>query len=137
MDIISSNLKELDKIFKATGVKFAYVFGSATNSKIKNPTDIDIAVFLKESNKNKRFNVRLKLISELEKIISKPIDLVVINDVSSIFLKYIIISEGKKIFEDNPDERIETECRIHSEYIDFKPFLDEYHNNFLNKKIHD
>ncbi len=98
MQIINQNQQQIDKILKKHGVQFAYIFGSFVNGNAIKTSDIDIAVFLKEKNKLKRFNVRLNLMTDLGKILHKEIDLIVINDISSIFFKYVIFKEGKIIF---------------------------------------
>lgn len=136
MEILENKLTDLQKIFKANKVQFAYVFGSAASKKTVNSSDIDIAVFLNETNKTKRFDIRLKLISELEKNIDKKIDLVILNDIESLFFKYVIISEGKKIFEIDQANRVEEETKIIGEYFDFKPFLEEFHKSFIKRKIY-
>lgn len=128
---------KIDKIFKKYAVKFAYAFGSFVTGNYIESSDIDIAVFLELPDAAKeRFEVRLKLMSELGKILNREIDLVIINDISSIFFKYVIFKEGHIIFEADRDFRIDTECRTYSEYFDFQPFLELYNKNFLNKKIY-
>jgi len=136
MKITNIQTQQINNIFKKYSVEFAYIFGSFVNGNTVKTSDIDIAVFLKQKNKLKRFDIRLKLMTELSKIFRKEVDLTVINDITSIFFKYIIVTEGILIFESNKGLRIDTESMIYSEYFDFKPFLEEYNKNFINKKIY-
>lgn len=137
MQFLSKQKLKTDEIFKKYDVAFAYVFGSFATGNFIKSSDIDIAVFLKSpETARERFEIRLKLMAELGKILNREIDLVIINDISSIFFKYVIFKEGHIIFDKDRDFRIDTECRTYSEYFDFQPFLEQYNKNFLNKKIY-
>ena len=87
MNLTKKQISELSKVFKKYNVQFAYLFGSQATGKANRKSDFDFAVMLPEKiNKNKRFNVRLKLMAETGKI-SKTFDntdVVILNDINSI-----------------------------------------------------
>jgi len=133
--------KELQKTFKKYDVEFAYLFGSRANGKFHEKSDYDIAINLpKKFDDNQRFNIRLRLMSELFQIFSnKKVDVIILNDISSILFKYVIFYEGKNIYEANQSARLDYENLLQGEYFDFSPFLDEYNKLYAEKilKSHD
>lgn len=129
---MEKNNKKLNQIFGRNQVSLAYIFGSfATGRTIKN-SDVDVAVMLnKKLNKMDRFEIRLKLIQNLKKFFGREVEVVVLNDTTSLFFKYIIIHEGKLIYQKNEGERLDYECRLMGEYFDFQPFLNLYNKNYV------
>ena len=67
---------------KQERVKLAYLFGSVAEGKEGKLSDVDLAFFLDESlSKKERFNLQLKLTSELTSILKTDrIDLICMND---------------------------------------------------------
>lgn len=127
-------LAKIIKTLKAEpAVRGAYLFGSQVSKTVNQQSDIDIAVYLdKKLNTQQRFAQRLGLINNLSRALkTDKIDLVVINDLEAVYFKYVIIKEGKLLYQQNILERCELEGRIMSEYFDFKPFLDEYNKRYL------
>lgn len=118
--------------FKKYGVVLAYLFGSYATGLAGAKSDIDIAVLLpKDMIKIKRFEVRLKLMEECARIFKKEIDLLVLNDISSLFFKYAIFNEGKIIYQCDDSNRADFESGIIGEYFDFQPFLNLYNNHYV------
>lgn len=111
-----------------------YVFGSYITGHPTRTSDVDIAVlFPVNTTSMKRFSMRLKLISILESALKKTVDLVVLNDIKSVFFKFIIISEGKKCLIADEDLMADFELTVMNDYIDFKPFLDSYNDHYVQK----
>ncbi|MCK5511034.1 nucleotidyltransferase domain-containing protein [Candidatus Parcubacteria bacterium] len=137
MNLSKKQINNLSKVFKKYNAVFAYLFGSQATGKTNKKSDFDFAVMLpKEYGKNKRFDIRLKMITELSELLGyKKTDLVILNDISSLLLKYTIIYEGKVIYESKQDKRIDYATYIQSEYFDFSPFLSEYNKLFLERAI--
>lgn len=107
-------------------IKLLYVFGSVARGDEGPLSDYDFAVYLEEVDPQKRFGLRLKLAVGISKILeSDKIDVVVINDLDNVNLKYAIISDGKIICEEEPYKMV-VESRILNEYFDFKIFIDKY-----------
>lgn len=127
------SLKELFCINKIT---LAYIFGSQINGTASRNSDLDVAVLFNSGlTKTQRFNLRLLIIGKLEKILKHRVDLVVFNDLKSLFFKYVIISEGKLLFRASEDKQLDFECKLMGEYFDFKPFLDIQNKNYVKKSL--
>lgn len=128
--------QELQKIFQENGIVSAYVFGSQISGNTAKSSDIDIAVELMPGvDKRERFDIRLKLMGELGKFFKKEVDLVVLNDIKSVFFKYIIIKEGALIYQKSDADAADIESRILSDYFDFKPFLESYNKNYVQRSL--
>lgn len=115
---------------KERKVLFCYLFGSLAYENFTSKSDIDLAVYLDKKKCKDFFEKRLELISQLSKSLKKDVDIVVLNTASP-FLKYVILKEGKLVFERDKEGRIDFELRAINEYFDFKPILDLYHKNLL------
>lgn len=120
-------IKKLQPIFKIyPKIKLVYFFGSMVHGQAGPLSDYDFAVYLREPDFQKRFDLRLKLIDELSrKLKTSKIDVCILNDIKSPGLKYSIIKEGKLIFEREPF-RVLVEPRILNEYFDFNQLLVKY-----------
>lgn len=134
METISiDKLKPLFKSFSV--VKSVYFFGSRVTGKAVKNSDYDFAVLFDDAtSKEDRFDLKLKLMAKLSKALkTDAVDLVVLNDLPSLFFRYIIIKEGKLIYQKNDLETAEFESRTLGLYFDFRPFLEEYNRSYLNR----
>ncbi|CAD6491293.1 MAG: Nucleotidyltransferase domain protein [Candidatus Argoarchaeum ethanivorans] len=104
---------------KQEHVKLAYLFGSVAEGKQGWLSDIDLAVFLDESlSKNERFNLQLKLISDLTGILkTDKVDLVIMND-APLSLNYEIIKANHPLLVRDEEKKIDLEHGILSRYLD-------------------
>lgn len=128
--------KLLGNIFQEFSVDFAYLFGSNATGHADKNSDVDIAVFFSGGfSKMQRFDLRLKLAEKLGFYFKNPVDLVVLNDLRSLFFKYVIIKEGKLIYLKSEEKMIDFECKTMSEYFDFQPFLDLYNKNYVKNSL--
>ena len=133
-------LKEIEQKLKQffekdKEVEFAFIFGSQVSGKINSESDIDIAVYLDKNKIKDYFEKRVSLITNLEAILKKRIDLIVLNEIKSIFFKFVIIKEGKLVFEKNHSKRVDFELRVMQEYYDFQPFLEQYNKAYLKREL--
>lgn len=138
MNLTKKQLNNLAKIFKKYNTVFAYLFGSQATGKADKTSDFDIAVMLPEKHdSDKRFKIRLRMMTEVGRAVGCPdnVDVVVLNDLSSLLLKYVIIYEGKVIYENKPEKRIDYATFIQSEYFDFLPFINKYNKLFLKRTL--
>lgn len=137
MNIDQKQLKTLKTAFQKNGLVFAYLFGSQATGKATKDSDFDFAVMLSEEvKKNKRFDIRLKLISEISRILKDDkIEVVVLNDTRSLLLKFVIAKEGKIIFEKNHSARVDFELKAMNEYYDYDSFLNSYNQAFLKREL--
>ena len=99
-----------------SNVMFAYLFGSYGNGSADYTSDVDIAVFVKDTNMDKR----LALHHLLQKTLRKDVDLVILNEVKNIYLLEAILDQGI-LLKDHP-KRIDFELRKEHEIKDFKAF---------------
>ena len=117
-------------------VEFAYLFGSLATGTATQQSDADIAVFISDTlSKEERFSLRLKLIGAISRILKRRVDVVVLNDLTSLFFKYIIIQEGVMIYEKSGGRRADFENRILSLYFDFRPFLEAYNRRYVQRNV--
>ncbi|MCF7917019.1 MAG: MerR family transcriptional regulator [Candidatus Omnitrophica bacterium] len=108
----------LEEIFSQYPVRFAYLFGSKVTGKSGPLSDIDLAVFLDLNlDKDKRFQIRIELISRLSSAYKKEVDLIVLNDTFNL-LAYNIIFEGKVIYNIDEAQRVKFEAKVMSLYFD-------------------
>lgn len=127
-------LKIKSVLSKIPQVEYAYLFGSVAISQTTKNSDVDIAVMLTpELTQKQRFDLRLELMGIFNKALKKPADVVILNDVSSIFLKYVIIQEGKPIYIKDELKYLTFESQTLGEYFDFAPFLETYDRRYVQK----
>lgn len=130
------NNGELMGLFKENGVLFAYLFGSQALGIVMDKSDIDIAVMLPLStSKEERFETRLKLMGEVSKIFKKDSDIIILNDTRSLFFKYIIMKEGKIIYQENEISAADFESKTLGMYFDFRPFLENYNKVYVKRSL--
>ena len=122
-------LKKQDKI------KLAYLFGSVAHGEQGKLSDIDLAIFLDESlEKKEKFDLKLRLISDLEDILETDrIDLVVMND-APVSLNFEIIKANHPLIIRDEDLRVDLEQHILSRYLD-RQYYDQRWADHLIKKI--
>jgi len=132
------NNEKIDKIKefirKQSYVQLSYLFGSSATGNQGPLSDIDIAFYLKNLNKEQLFKKELLLRAELKNILktNKLIDVVIMNE-APLTLNFEIIKDGKIIFERNKDLRIDVETRIMSRYLDRRYYDKRHLNNFFRK----
>lgn len=137
MNFSKSQLKTLKTVFQKNGVVFVYLFGSQAAGQATKGSDFDFAMMLSEKvKKSKRFDVRLKLISEISRTLkSDKVEIVVLNDTRSSLFKFVIVKEGIVIFEQDHSARVDFELKTMNEYYDFSPFLSLYNQAYLKREL--
>ena len=133
---MNKNIKKITEIVEKTfskekAVLFCYLFGSTASAKTISTSDIDIAIYLDEKKCKDFFEKRLELIAKLSKELKKDVDVVILNTAPPL-LKYVVLKEGKLIFERDESKKIDFELRSINEYFDFKPILDMYNKHLLS-----
>jgi predicted nucleotidyltransferase len=112
----------------------AYVFGSVAQGRARPQSDVDIAVLLAaDLDEETRFDRRLRLGWEVERLIGRPTDLVVLNDAPPL-LQHQVLKHGRLIFERDRAARVEFEVRAGQIYADLKPMYD-FFTEVLFKEI--
>ena len=126
--------KELMTVFRENKVSFVYLFGSQASGNSGKDSDVDIAVMLPfEMKKEERFDLRLNLMGKISEILKKKVDIVVLNDIRSLYFKYIIIKEGKIIYKESDLSPAEFESKALGIYFDFRPFLENYNKDYVKR----
>lgn len=121
------NLSNLKRIFeKFPQVKLAYFFGSQAEGKAGPLSDYNFAVYVETARKSKSLDIRLRLMDQIGRLLrSDKVDVVLLNDVASPEMKYLVISTGRLIFEREP-YKVLVEPKILHEYFDFREMLLRY-----------
>jgi len=136
MNKVKDIQNQLEPIFKQEkSIIFCYVFGSVVQGKTNFESDVDLAVYLDEKEVNDIFNKRLFLIERIQSILKKPTEVVILNEINSTFFKFVIIKEGRVIFERDHGKRVDFELWTMQEYYDFQPFLEEYNKAYLQRSL--
>ena len=130
---IQNKLKPLLK--KEKDILFAYLFGSVAQGKTNYESDIDLAIYLSEKKDGDFFKKKVSLIEKAQSILKKSTEVVILNEISSIFFKFVIIKEGRVIFEREHGERVDFELRTMQEYYDFQPFIEAYNKAYLKRAL--
>lgn len=97
-------------------VLFGYLFGSCAKNEQTQKSDVDVALFLKEVS----LDTKLQVTYELSKLLSKDIDLVVLNDVKNIYLLEDILKNSLVIKDSS--KRFDFEILKQHDILDYKVF---------------
>ncbi|MHA2362560.1 MAG: type VII toxin-antitoxin system MntA family adenylyltransferase antitoxin [Candidatus Hodarchaeales archaeon] len=126
-------IKKLQVLFKEKKVKFSIVFGSLSRGEGHKHSDIDIAIYTGLP-KAEHLKYQMTFISELQEILNKSVDVVVLDEVS-IILAHKIIKDGILLYEDKTHEgeyKKFVEFVI-SRYPDFHLFLERFYQDSLGE----
>lgn len=134
MDISQIKQKVVPILKKDKDILFGYLFGSQATKKANFESDVDIALYLNKKCKD-CFQKRLSLIEKIQGVLKKPAEIIILNEQKSIFFKFVIIKEGKVIFDKHHGERVDFELRTMQEYYDFQPFIKEYNKAYLERSL--
>ena len=115
---------------KQGGVEFAYIFGSTVIGNTNKESDVDIGVYLASKDIITYFDIRLDLIRVLTQALGKEADVVILNRAAP-FLRYVVIREGKLVFERSEESRVNFELKTLQEYYDYKPYLEKYYKRLV------
>lgn len=128
---------EIINLFKQHHIRFVYLFGSrVTSQSLSAMSDYDFAVFVGQGSVRSRFELRLKLLYALEQIFGNvPIDVVILDDVRSLVLRYEVISTGRLLFDQAPEKRIDYELKTDHEYRDLNGFFQTYNEAYIQSAV--
>ena len=116
-------------------VAFAYLFGSIARNEARPLSDIDIAVYLRETNSDMDlFQERINLLHKLSVLLrTEKVDLILLNN-SPIELKYRILKSGRLVSENDPTLKAAFYEKTVRDYLDFSPIL-QYRNRIIRQKM--
>jgi predicted nucleotidyltransferase len=135
--------KKLKKIITSVlisdkNIDIAYLFGSAAKNYQRFGSDIDIAIYFRNSPDLDQIG---KLILRLEEASGLKVDLIQLNnlDKANPVMAYAVISEGIILVNNNPGLLNEYKTSVILQYLDFKPTSDYTDEKFsyrlLNNKF--
>ncbi|TFG20085.1 MAG: nucleotidyltransferase domain-containing protein [Promethearchaeota archaeon] len=128
------DLKAIEKIAHDFALKLVYLFGSKAKEINTPVSDIDIAIFIDNYEHQDLRQIFLDLIFEFSQLFkSDKIDLLILNE-APITIQFKVISEGKPLFQVNPEYRADYEENVVKLYLDFKKFEDDYYET-MHKRI--
>ena len=128
--------KEISPLLADYPVDAAYLFGSQASGYANEKSDVDIAVLLSsELSKEERFDIRIQLIGLFSKVLHKDVDVVVLNDISSLFFQYVILHEGQLIYEKSESAHLDFSIKTLGRYFDFQPFLNVYNHHYVQRSL--
>ncbi len=105
-----------DILNKDDNVVFGYLFGSYAKGNESERSDIDIAVYLKDT----EFDKILTLHHNLQKVLKKEVDMVILNSAKNIYLLESIIKDGIRVKESSTQDIFEVDTNL--AILDFKAF---------------
>lgn len=113
---------------KEPEVLFAYLFGSYAKGTQDKKSDIDVAIYLRDTcllETDPLYPSRLAIKIEKGLDEKKTVDVRVLND-STMRFKSQVLRYGKLLHSRDEKKRIEFETSSLAHYYDFKPFLEMY-----------
>ena len=131
--------KEILKLIEAQlsadkRIQFAILFGSLADGTFNDDSDIDIAIQSSPKfTKKEIFSLRLLL----EKLTSRDVDLVDINQSTSMILLNQIATKGKTLFTKDPRKLDELLITLPQMYIDFRRTRAALEKAYIDRKLND
>ena len=110
--------------------EFAYLMGSAETERFNKESDIDVAVFWKDSSTDEQ---KRKCLVDLEKAFNREVDLVSLNKVDIIFA-HQVLEKGRLLFDNYAGLLLQWKMQKLAEYPDFKTSRKVIEDNILNRK---
>lgn len=114
---------------KDTNILFAYLYGSYATQTALPDSDIDIAVYLKEGDMHYYLKKDEELLGSIP---NDKIDIRILNTMP-LLLKFRVIKEGKVIFSQDEQKRVDFEIDVMDRYFELKPYIDEYEEFFKER----
>jgi len=126
-------IKQIKNYFKSRAeVSAVYLFGSAAAGTETTASDIDIAILLKRGINPYKPDIQLKIMSDLELLLKKRVDVVLLNSADPI-LERQIRKHSIILIDKAPDFRIAYETDARKKYFDFTYRHDNYMNALKNR----
>jgi hypothetical protein len=120
MEPETPDLQLLFEVFrKYPDVQAVYLFGSAASGRLHHGSDLDLALYSKNSSIRKR---RLEILTDLARYGFCNVDLVFL-DTDDIVLKFEAIRQNRLVYQTQDFYRGAMYSRIVRQYLDFYPYL--------------
>ncbi len=107
-------------------IKLVYFFGSRSKQEHGKLSDYDFAFYLDSRNKERMHEIKIDMIVKISRLLkTDSIDVVILNLTDNPDLKYMIVKEGRLIYEKGPFKVI-VEPGILNEYFDFHKMMSRH-----------
>jgi uncharacterized protein len=126
-------IQKLKKYFEhSEEILFAYLFGSYANNTANKFSDVDVAIFYKDSEMAKDIDIYIGVKRKLSELLGKDVDLVVLNTAKPL-IKSRVVNHHVALL--SQDTLLENEFIIQSlgEYFDIKPYFELEYKNMMEK----
>lgn len=108
------------------GVAAVWLFGSVARNQAGADSDVDVAILLKNGQKDHRLDATLQWWQRLGDVITDcEVDVVLMNEAPA-DLVHRVLRDGVLAFEGDRSSRIDFEVRSRNEYFDLVPVLQQY-----------
>jgi uncharacterized protein len=97
-------------------VLFGYLFGSFAKNKSRSHSDIDIAIYLSDYNREKAHEYKMMNIMALQDIFKRPVDLILFNEAPPL-LKHEIFKTGILFIEKDHLALVEYKVKNYHQYL--------------------
>lgn len=126
MTVPPARIDRLRAVLEGTpGLVSAYLFGSAAEGRMHRESDVDVGVLLDwrvHPKASDRFDLRLRLIGQLESAAGRPVDLVVLNDAPPHLGRRIMATGAQLVMADAALD-LAHQRLVRSRAADLEPFL--------------
>ena len=107
------------------GIACAYLYGSWARGEAGQMSDVDIAVLFAEKPPATLNGLGLDLSGELETLLGRRVDLVVLNR-APVDLTHRVLRDGALVCDADASARVAFEVKARNDYFDLLPYLREY-----------
>lgn len=107
------------------GLDAVYLYGSVARGDSREDSDVDLGLLCSESADRGFFGVRSRLEDDLEHLLGRSVQAVVLDTASPDFV-HRVLRDGVLMYERDPSSRIRFEVSARREYLDLLPVLREY-----------
>jgi uncharacterized protein len=107
------------------GIVAVYIFGSVARGQARRSSDVDVGVLYEVTPPATLEGMGFELAAELERVIGRPVDLVVLNRAPADLI-HRVLRDGILVVERDRNRRIEFEIKSRNEYFDLAPIREQY-----------
>jgi uncharacterized protein len=114
LDLIINKLSDFYR--SNEDILFGYLFGSFAKEKNRSDSDIDIAIYLSDYNREKAHEYKMANILALQNIFKRPVDLIFFNEAPPL-LKHEIFKTGNLFMERDHLALVEYKVSNYHQYL--------------------
>jgi predicted nucleotidyltransferase len=117
------------------GALAVYVFGSVARGDDAATSDVDVAVLFESPPPPQLLGSALTLEGDLERLLARPVDLVVLNSASA-DLVHRVLRDGVLVLDRDRTRRVRFEVARRNEYFDLEPIRRQYRAPRSHETVH-